>query len=570
MARPPHRLTPIGFHPRVTLHADGSLGVERRTLSAPADPFASGLELAAIAIDEHGGLAPAPLARRARLVARIARRLGENPSLRTRSAAATVLLELAIQSRPLRREALAAYLALLERTRSVELRDSMTFNLDRARPHLDAAARDALAAAWERVLPASPPYAAWFSGKRDLRVLCQVQEVFFVGWQRAFRRLGFRPEGRRLVRDDGDTRIVVDYRQKGEGIFTAMADPQTDVVMFLGHSDWWARVPRNLASAPDQVGDKLLVLIMCFGKHFYHSLHARYPRAHVVTTKDPTEDPEDEALLRHLFDGISARRSWAAIRRAARADRVTEDNFIFPIDARYVAGVIDTDRDGRLDRLDRFCNLGARRVLAPAAGEEGFVPDPPGLHPRGAELSPRELDGGPVLEAALMLNSLSYDNYWLDQVNQDQRVVAAGWHNVAPADFAAARFAPARLDGRDVVRMTCSTRYAHAAQPVLTAMVVYEGWRWWAGRLPRRDAPSALETTVMGILLVAHALANADYPCPEAVFHAWLRRWGFPAHVPYDEAVKAVEADPDWESGSPRAVARYLATLPASARDRLA
>ena len=106
--------------------------------------------------------------------------------------------------------------------------------------------------------------------------------------------------------------LLTDRLQNFEGIFTAMQDPRTDVVMFLGHSDWWARVPRNLARAPDQVGETLLVLIMCFGKHFYHALHERYPRAHIVTTRDPTEDPEDVAMLGHLFDGIAARKSDAA------------------------------------------------------------------------------------------------------------------------------------------------------------------------------------------------------------------------------------------------------------------
>src|SRR5262249_43638691 len=156
----------------------------------------------------------------------------------------------------------------------------------------------------------------------------------------------------------------------------------------------------------------------------------------------------------------------------------TADNFIFPTDARYVAGVIDEDRDGRLDRFDRFCNVGARRRVAPIGGDLGLVPDPPNLHPRGAELEPRELDGGPVLEAALMMNSLSYDNRWLDMVNQDQRVVAGGWHHAAPGDFACARFATAKQHGREIVRMTVSTRYARAPQPALTAMVVYEGWRY--------------------------------------------------------------------------------------------
>ena len=583
-------ITPASFHPKVELRSDGALAVERATLSAPEDAFASGLELAAIAADTigHPLFARAPLAWQARLVARVGRHLTKHPrDLRGTSAAATVLLDVfegararTTAARALRRDALAAYLTLLERVSNVPLRDSMTFNLDRCRELLDVEGRATLAAAWHRILPPAPPYAAWFpAGSGTLRVLCQVQDVFFESWRYFFRTLGFRPDGTgtarriRYVREDHvgatTTRIVVDYVNKGRDMFTAMRDPTIDVVMFLGHSDWWARVPRDLADAPDQVGAKLLVVIMCFGKHFFHALHTRYPDAHIVTTKDPTEDPEDVAMLRHVFAGIGARKSWRAIHRAASADAKVEHNFIFPDDARYVAGVMDEDRDGRLDRFDRFCNVGARRTLAPTGTETSFIADPIGLHPRGAELDPRELDGGPILEAALMLNSLSYDNWWLDQVNRDQRVVAGGWHHAAPGDLAATRFVADHRDGRPIVRLTVSTRYARATQPALTAIVVYEGWCWWARRVSRKHRPSPRDTAIMGMLLVAHALGNADYHQPEDVFHAFLRRWGFPAHVSFRQAYSLVEYDEDWESGSPKSVDHFAKTLAPAMLERL-
>jgi len=596
------RITPRGFVPAVALRGDGELVVERDTLAAPGDRFASALELAAIASDDVAtpmiAAAGGSVIAQRRLISRIqrelrlaARRHRGARRVRTESAAATILLDLFVGARArvraattLRRDALDAYRAIMTSTRSTRLFESMTANLDRRRALLDDDGRAALDAAWATILPQAPPYASWFGGDGHgdgtLRVLCQVQDVFFPLWQHELRTLGFRSDGHgtrkriKYAREDvvagRTTRIEIDYVEKGEGIFTAMHDPRVDAVCFLGHSDWWARVPRNLAHAPDQVGDKLLVLVMCFGKHFYHALHERYPRAHIVTTKDPTEDPEDVALFRHLFAGISARKSWAAIRRGSIADRRTADNFIFPGDARYVAGVLDEDRDGRLDRFDRFCNVGAPRQLAAVTGEQAFVPDPPALHPRGAELDPRELDGGPVFEAALMLNSLSYDNYWLDQVNQDQRVVSGGWHHVAPGDFTATRFATARMVGerREVVRMSVSTRYARAPQPALTAMVVYDGWSWLAQQLPRRARLSPIDRSVMGVMLVAHALANSDYHRPEEVFHAFVRRWGLPAHLSFATAVKTIETDDRWESGSPRAVARFQEQLPPAALTR--
>jgi hypothetical protein len=568
-------ITPAAFHPAVTIDRAARLAAIRDTISAAGDPFGSGLELWALAADVAGkplaAAARVPHAWQARLIARIARARRHHRGPRhTRfdSAAATVLLDLFEGARgqgAIARAAFAEYAAILDRTAACQLRESMAVNLDRVRHLLDDHGRAVLARAWARIAPATPPYARWFAGGRaEIRLVCQVQDVFFRSWKGFLKKLGFAvvaqsSPGRIHYRRTDVVRGVattfhIDYREKGEGIFSAMADADVDGVLFLGHSDWWARVPRNLADAPDQRGAKLLVLLMCFGKHFHHALHTRYPDAHIVTTKDPTEDPEDVAMLRHLLEGIAHRQSWRAIRAAAVADAKTADNFIFPGDVRYIVGVSDDDRDGRLDRFDRFCNLGSGRLLAPPDLEDSFVPDPPGLHPRGVELAPRELDGAKILEAALMLNSLSYDNQLLDQVNIEQKVVASGWHVPRPGDFRAARFAIGRRDGREIVRLSCSVRYARAAPSALTAMVVYEGYQFFALRLRGRPRLDAVDHALMGLMLVGHALANADYPQHEAVFRAFVRRYGFPARLPLKRVLHHIEADPAWESGSRRAV----------------
>ncbi|MCE9573976.1 MAG: hypothetical protein K8W52_12575 [Deltaproteobacteria bacterium] len=568
-------ITPRAFHPAVTIDRHARLAAVRDTLSAAGDPFGSGLELWALASDVAGkplaAAAGVPAAWQARLIARIARarRHHRGPRrLRFDAAAATVLLDLFEGARgdgAIARAAMLGYRAILDGTPACRLRESMVVNLDRVRHLLDGEGRAALAEAWRQIAPETPPYAHWFAGeRREVRLVCQVQDVFFRAWKGFMKKLGFaiasqsspgRIHYRRTDVVRGiETTFHVDYRKKGEGIFQAMADDDVDGVLFLGHSDWWARVPRNLADAPDQRGAKLLVLLMCFGKHFHHALHERYPDAHIVTTKDPTEDPEDVAMLRHLFDGIAARATWKAIRKAVVADAKTADNFVFPGDIRYIVGVSDDDRDGRLDRFDRFCNVASGALLSPANLEDSFVPDPPGLHPRGVELAPRELDGANILEAALMLNSLSYDNQLLDQVNLEQKVVASGWHVPRPGDFRAARFRVARRDGAEIVRLSCSIRYARAAPSALTAMVVYEGYQFLAKRLRSRPALDAVDHALMGLMLVGHALANANYPQHEACFRAFVRRYGFPARLPLARVLHHIEADPDWESGSRRAV----------------
>lgn len=595
---PRRTLTPPGFHPAVTIDDAGLLVGERDTLTGWGDAFASGLELWAIAHDERGRPlateAKVPRAWQRKVVERIARQRANRRGarrLRFEAASATVLLDLyegaARTDRVLARAALHEYGDILHRTISHRLRASMVANLDRLHRLLDDEGRALYATGRQRVTPSTPPYRTWFADDRtEVRLLCQVQDQFFVAWKAVLRRLGFklvRTLGPRRLRyqridvvDGVTTRFVVDYVQKGEGIFASLHDPRYEGVCFLGHSDWWARVPRNLAQAAahvehDDGRDKLLILVLCFGKHFYNALRERFPRAHIITTKDPTEDPEDEAMFEHLLAGIAARRSWRVIADAARKDRRTADNFIYPGDDRYVAGVADEDRDGRLDRFDRFCNVAGYRELEPATGELAFLPDPPTLHPRGVDLAPRELDGGKVLEAALMLNSLSYDNQFLDTVNQDQRVVAAGWHVPRPGDFRCTRFEPARLDGHDVLRMSCSVRYARAAQPALTAMAVYEGWVHFAGklRLSKRRRLDVIDVALMGLMLVAHALANASYDDHETYFRAFVRRYGFPGRLPLARVLEHVEADHAWESGGHRAIAKLRGELSSAQLTRL-
>ena len=73
----------------------------------------------------------------------------------------------------------------------------------------------------------------------------------------------------------------------------------------------------------------------------------------------------------------------------------------------------------------------------------------------------------------------------------------------------------------------------------------------------------------MGLMLVAHALANADYDDHEACFRAFVRRYGFPARLPLDRVVKHIAADKAWESGSPRALRALRGELTPSQLERL-
>jgi hypothetical protein len=86
---------------------------------------------------------------------------------------------------------------------------------------------------------------------------------------------------------------------------------------------------------------------------------------------------------------------------------------------------------------------------------------------------------------------------------------------------------------------------------------VYEGWQYFAARLrlPRARRLDTIDVTLMGLMLVAHALANAAYDDHGAYFRAFIRRYGFPGQLPLARVLQHVEIDHDWESGGYRAIA---------------
>jgi hypothetical protein len=586
-------LTPESFYPEVCIDASGYLLARTQDSLPKTLAFAHGLELAAIAIDDMGRpvFSRLPVTWQSRLFRHIKHVLedkGARPSqktfdwLRLKSAAATVLLNMAEGLREsrktsdLQQEIFDSYFRLLEQTESHLVRQFMVTNLDRAKRILDREYKADLDTWLKKLYPQKPPYDSWFQGGSNVvNIVCQVQDVFYKPWQKFIRNQGFRQVRhaskrvtleRRVIVRDIETIFRIEYLKKAEDIFTPMANPKVDIVVFIGHSDWWARVPRNLKEAPDQKGAKLLLLILCFGKDFYHSLRERYPKAHIVTSKDPTDDPEDHVLVKHLFRGIAERKTWRKIQQDTDRDPKNPDkNFIFPNDARYIASCLDEDHDGRVDLYDRFCNVGGIIVPALQNIEENFVPDPLEVHPRGIEFHPQEVDGSKVFEAVLILNSLAYDNFFLDQANPNQTVVSAGWHLPRFGELEAIRVVKARRDRHRILRLTVNIRYARAAQSAITAMVVYEGYQYFS---KLKKLQNQLDTALMGITLVAHALDNANYPEPEKMFYVFLRRYGFPK-IDFKQVLDVVEADPNWESGSPTSLKRLKRILPKNTRSRL-
>ncbi len=408
--------------------------------------------------------------------------------------------------------------------------------LDRRRPHVGGLAK------------AAPPYAAWDKdGVRRVRIALQCQDEYYPDWKKSLEgRFGFsetsargktRTYERRDVVDGQETIFTVTLTEKDRDMFAPMAEPDTDVVIWCGHSDWWARVSRDLKTAPKAAGEKVFINFMCFGRHFLHDIVSTYPSAHVITSKDPTEDSEDQAAFAFLLDGFAAGHDWKTIARAVAQDEQNnpDDNFVFPSDLRRMVYVLDSDGDGRADVLDR--------VFDPAPKAEIERPVVAADFAAGA---PERANGRKVLEAGLLLNSLSYDHQLLDQTNREQRVRADGFFRGAPGDDRVVRL---QKDGR-VLRLAVSDRYAHAHPAALVGMAVFEGVRALLEPLDLSDR----DRDLYALAAVAHATDNDRYPYGPQVYRGVIARYGLPK-LSRRKVLELCGADHAWESGSKKTLA---------------
>ena len=414
-----------------------------------------------------------------------------------------------------------------------------------------------LRASVKKLAPIAPDYASWDkAGVRQVKIAFKCQDEFYPAWVPFLEGpMGFKldhVEGDKKIYQRTDdvegkqTKFTIELQETEEQIFEALEDKDTKVVVWCGHSDWWARVASDLPSAPKQNGEKIFLNMMCFGRHFMHDIMAKYPDLQLVTTKDPTEDPEDQATFEHVLKGLSHGQDWATMARAVRKDpRNPDDNAVFPCDLPDMSYVLDSEGDGRVDSLDTVADSPAPTAAdaADAAREirdHDFVPGPVSQRPGKA-------DGHKVLEAGLLLNSVSYDHELFDRVNLDQNVRADGYYFAKPNDTRAIELRDEVVLGQPILRMRVNNRYAHSHPEALIGMATFEGSLALLGRL-RPPIPKT-DRVLYAMAVLAHVVENDCFPHQLAAFRHTLQHYGLPV-LPRAAFPKIIKANEDWESGS--------------------
>ncbi len=497
-----------------------------------------------------------PLHERRRLLSNV-RAVGQRPT-KGPDGVPSVLIRLATaggKSRGAVQVASEAFLALKEhlaKTDDAIARRQALSALWERRAELPAKVKKELLAELEAAVPSRPPYEAWDGpdGVRRTKIALQCQDEFFPDWvEHLGGRLGFE-----LVEDKDkkktyvmrgehegkQTELTIVLEEKDGEMFAPMADPDVGVVVWCGHSDWWARVTNDLQKAPPQNGPKVFLNFMCFGRHFMHDVLSVYPKTHVVTSKDPTEDIEDQSAFKLILDGFVRGESWKTIAGAVKADKHNpDDNFVFPSDLPDLGFVLDSDGDGIVDLLDTVFDKTPPERLASRLSAADFEPRQPGKQRRPSG----------VFEAALLLNSVSYDHELFDQVNIEQRFRADGYFKGRDEQQRVLRLEDAVVHKKRVIRMQVDERYAHSHPAAIVGMAMVEGTLAMLARVRPKIPPA--DRIMHAIAVLAHVTDNDRYPHGADVYKRTLAHYGLP-QLKRREVIAAVAAHPKWESGSKR------------------
>lgn len=398
------------------------------------------------------------------------------------------------------------------------LSEGFAYALHRVRGTLTAEGRAAADTLYDARVPTAPPYGAWFGeagedgddGPPTLVVHWSAgrgSEGFYRGTVELLERAGFELEdgeeagasGPAWFRRDFGGELVVRLRLKeyASDVFASMDDPGVHVVGYDGHSDIGRNMRRSLRRAPDMQGAKLVFYGLCAGKDALFRVRARYPEAQILTSFNSSyfrtaEGPDGQRrmvesenfnALMEVLRGIVERDDWAAIREAIRKNAIPPYwrrlhalpggmNYITPIDTGLTASVLDSDRDGQADALDRVIDFNAFDVVDDTAAE--FTARDPG-HP------PHALDGTDVHIAANVCNTAMLYNPLTKKYNARGRIVGGGY-----ADFGLepgiVRVVDLELDGEPAWALEVSHRYAHMSEEALRAVALYAWNAHVAGR----------------------------------------------------------------------------------------
>lgn len=505
--------------------------------------------------------------------------MDETQALQMRSSGATTLLELMTSKQnnntQFKSQALDAYVQMIEQESNPLLKDSMVFNLNRLQGALPSALRDRVDGLMETIAPTKPPYEKWFAdgdNTVDIAFVAGDSETY-KGALKMLPRNGFElaeDNGRtatftRTIEHDGkETKFELKMRYNSGNMYNEINDEDVDVLVYSGHSNWGRNVRDSLARAPEGSGEgKLLLTDLCVGKGEIQMTRDHFPDAHLITTYNssyyrPNDDSEGMHALANLVEGIARREGYNDISENVRRDNPwgyshrrsgVDNNFIFPTDLETRRRVLDQDHDGQADVFDRMVNFNAFQVKEDTAREfQAIEPS------RDADA----LVGTKIHFASQTINRMALYSGVLKSSNSTGEVVPAGYFKPEPGETGLFRFEKIEDNGRETVRMSMNSNYAHMSEEALRMAASYEYGLFVADQGDVHLDPQ--EAKLNAMVFASHSLYTDKGYRDSQVWSAFTEAYGL-SDISRRDVESAKKADDHYYSGSHASIDKLKETL---------
>jgi subtilisin-like proprotein convertase family protein len=495
----------------------------------------------------------------------------------------------------LKQNAFRAYTRALDAEQNPVLRDSMIFNLMRAKDGLTTSMKDKVEDLAEQVAPTRPPYDKWFANGNDtlnITWTCGQGEDFFGGTIEMLEKEGFTKEDpsrtrqpvymtKTLTDDSGEeTHIRFKLMENRDTIFEDMDLEETHIVGYDGHSDIGRNIPASLRTGDEAVGDKLIFYGLCAGKDVLSRVRSQYPNSQILTTFNSsyfrTKDVNGRKVMTHsenfnalmqVIDGAVHRHDWKKINENIRRKAIMYpwshpmpggQNYISPIHTDIRRQVLDSDHDGVADILDKFVHFDLHKIATDTARE--WQPIEPG---RDADV----LDGTLVHLATMALNTATGYNSET-KAWKKQNIVSAGFYDPEPGDDRIVRFEDAEIDGKQVLELRVNKQFAHMSVEGLRGAVHYQFMR----EIADTRGLSETDGKLMGLVFAAFSI-NYDEARWGRDDHIWtglLEHLNLPADLPLAPLKRILNDEKHDYSGNRAMIRKWKESIPQAVIDQLA
>jgi hypothetical protein len=508
---------------------------------------------------------------KAAAVGETAEGLSDKQTLQMRSSASTVLLELitAKDTKPeLQKAGLTTYIETMQAEKNPVLRDSMGWNLLRTAHTLPQELHQSIGEGLAPVRSEYPPYDQWFKDGDN---------TVTVDWSAGTESLGddkkrLLKEGFTKVGNEGggtiyektydvngeQTQFRVRMRAFRSDMYQRVDDPDTDMVIYTGHSNWGRNMRDSLKDVDNENGGtgKLELNDLCVGKGEMQQFKDKFPNADLVTTHNSsyfipgtaTREASSEGINTILttFDGIANRAAYSDIAEGVRRANPwgsdhqrdgVDNNFIFPGDEIVRRRVLDRDHDGQADILDRVVDFNSFAPQTDAARDFEAIKGRP------ADIQ----DGTKAHFAAMTVTRLGVYSQELGKYTKDGRVTPDGLFDPKPDETNMFRFAQGEIEGRPSITMKMNAHHTHASEEALRAAASYEFARFVQG-----DEGDPLDNRLNALVFASHSLHTDAGGRDGQIWDALLKAKGLP-EIDRRSVESAKNSDHDHYSGSHKA-----------------